>query len=102
MDGFRCKRCGHIAGQKCDLVNHLKRKRPCQPIHDDTDCETLLQQVQAQCHRNKTSQRRERREQVRAEESQEMRCILEEIARMRKELEDCKFILKEYQSLLKI
>lgn len=102
MDGFKCKRCGHVAGQKCDLVNHLRRKRPCQPILDDTDCETLLQQVQAECHRNKTSQRREKRAQVRAGESEEMRGVLEEISKLRKELVGVKGILKEFQSLIQV
>ena len=41
MTIYTCTRCGYITNHKTNLVCHLKRKRPCESILDDTPPEVL-------------------------------------------------------------
>jgi hypothetical protein len=42
MDNFNCKRCGNEFAQKKYLVQHLKRKTPCEPIVADIPIDEYL------------------------------------------------------------
>ena len=42
---YTCKRCGYEAFQKCNLLDHLSRKKPCKPLREDIPCNDLLVEV---------------------------------------------------------
>ena len=42
MVEYKCFRCGYIAKQKSNLVNHLKRKNICLPKNDDVSIESII------------------------------------------------------------
>ena len=39
---FRCKRCGYTSVYKSNLKTHLRRKKPCPPLHSDMTPKSLL------------------------------------------------------------
>jgi hypothetical protein len=47
MSEYACQRCGFKSNFKHVLVNHLQRKKPCDPFYIDIPCMTLLQQYKA-------------------------------------------------------
>lgn len=42
---FTCERCGYEATQKVHLINHLQRKKACQPDLSNTDRNVLLEEL---------------------------------------------------------
>ena len=42
---YICKRCAYGTNIKCNLINHLTRKKPCDTIHLDIQRETLIQEL---------------------------------------------------------
>ena len=42
MVEYKCLRCGYIAKQRCNLVNHLRRKNICNPIIMDISIEDII------------------------------------------------------------
>jgi hypothetical protein len=42
---YECKRCGHQCKTKSNLISHLQRKTPCEPIIIDTTVESLIEEL---------------------------------------------------------
>jgi uncharacterized C2H2 Zn-finger protein len=42
---MECKRCGHVSGQRTDLIKHLRRKKTCAPTKEDIDVTILLDEL---------------------------------------------------------
>ena len=45
---FICKRCGYNTNVKCNLITHFERKKPCKPILENIEIETLLFNLNAE------------------------------------------------------
>ena len=46
---YICKRCGYSTNIKCNLINHLYRKKQCEVININISRETLLRQLAPKC-----------------------------------------------------
>ena len=42
---YICKRCAYGTNIKCNLINHLTRKKPCISTHLDIPRETLIEEL---------------------------------------------------------
>lgn len=54
MTTFDCKRCGHIANKKGDLLKHLQRKHPCEPSKENIPCSVLITELTHKDYNDKT------------------------------------------------
>lgn len=45
MTSWDCKRCGHIATTKSNLLQHLRRKKPCNCIIQDIDVSVYIEEL---------------------------------------------------------
>lgn len=43
---MKCPRCNLLCKCQSALIVHLSRKKPCKPTFDNTDCKTLIEQIQ--------------------------------------------------------
>jgi hypothetical protein len=42
---FECPRCKYSSNKKCNLINHLKKKLTCEPIHSNISIEDILESL---------------------------------------------------------
>lgn len=39
---YDCPRCGYHTTKRSNFLSHLQRKKPCEPLHNDVDLQTIL------------------------------------------------------------
>jgi hypothetical protein len=54
MVTFDCKRCEHKCGTKANLISHLSRKNPCEPIISDIPASSLIAELTHKVYNEKT------------------------------------------------
>lgn len=51
---MECNRCGYKASKKCNLLQHLRRKKPCSPTLSDMDRDEYINQLLGKAYNNST------------------------------------------------
>ena len=79
---YVCKRCGHQAIQRSNLISHLSRKTPCQPKISNTDRAVLLEEVNNRNHGNAG------KADPRSAIAKESQAVIREIGKLRAEIQN--------------